>query len=66
MVSRPTSIAVISWLLIILSILGALGYLSTALQQSEPQIQEALKASPLSDGSHGAATSIDDRALRDG
>lgn len=47
MVSRPISIAVISWLLIILGSLSVLGYLSTALQQSDPQVQEALKASPL-------------------
>jgi hypothetical protein len=47
MVSRPTSIVVISWLLIILSILSAVGYLSIALQQNDPQVQEALKSSPL-------------------
>lgn len=47
MVSRPTSITVIGWLLIIISILSALGYLSIALQQNDPQVQEALKTSPL-------------------
>lgn len=47
MVRRPISIAVISWLLIILSSFSALGYLSIALQQNDPQVQEALKSSPL-------------------
>lgn len=47
MVPRPTPITVIGWLLIVLSILSAMGYLSLALQQNDPQVQAILKAGPL-------------------
>lgn len=47
MVRRPTPVTVIGWLLIVLSVMSAMGYLSLVLQQNDPQVQEALKASKL-------------------
>ena len=49
MVSRPTSVTVISWLLLIFGILGVIGSVSTiaTVVVGNPEMEKALASSPI-------------------